>query len=154
MLLDFCYDGEYMKPTHTPVLQIAAKAAIISPSGKILILREAATGNNNTKVGQWGLVGGRIELGEAFMDGLKREVIEETGLQIKVDRPLYVGEWRPIIHGVSHQIVAIFILCKSTAEDVRLSNEHDEYKWIEPTKRTDFVMMEPDCFVVDEVASL
>lgn len=138
-----------MKTTDKPILQIAAKAAIVGPSGKILILREAATGKNNTKVGLWGLVGGRVKPGESFIDGLKREVKEETGLEVQVGSPLYVGEWNPVIRGVQHQIIAVFMFCKSLSENVQLSSEHDKFMWVEPTKRKDFDIVEPDCFVVD-----
>ncbi|MEK7153243.1 MAG: hypothetical protein AAB834_04805, partial [Patescibacteria group bacterium] len=61
------------------------------------------------------------------------------------------GEWRPVIRGVPHQIIAIFMLCEATAREVVLSVEHDDYQWIEPAKRHTYPMMEPDCFVVDAV---
>lgn len=111
--------------SNTPtVFNVAAKAAIISPKGKVLILREAATDKNNTKVGIWGLVGGRLEPGETFTDCLQREVAEETGLRIQIGDPIYVGEWHPVIRNVQHQIIGIFILCRSDTERIRLSVEH------------------------------
>ncbi|MEK7153242.1 MAG: NUDIX hydrolase, partial [Patescibacteria group bacterium] len=72
------------------MLQVAAKAAVIDDKGRVLIVREAATGKNNTKVGLWGLVGGRLDPGESFLDGLQREVAEETGLRVRPLNPLYV----------------------------------------------------------------
>lgn len=143
-----------MQTNSLPVLQVAAKAAIINESGKVLILREAVTGKNNTKVGQWGLVGGRLNPGETFGDGLKREVSEETGLTVEVFDPIYLGEWHPVIRNVPHQIIAVFILCRSTTENVQLSVEHDAYEWIDPARRKAFNMMEPDCFVVDKLVGL
>jgi 8-oxo-dGTP diphosphatase len=142
-----------MKPSAKPLLQVAAKAAIVDSLGRVLIVREASTGKNNTKVGKWGLVGGRIEPSESFLDGLRREVDEETGLRVKVLKPLYVGEWRPTIHDVPHQIIAIFMYCLASTSEVKLSVEHDEYAWIEPAKRHVYPMMEPDCYVVDALAS-
>ncbi len=138
----------------SPVVQVAAKAAIISPTGKVLILREASTDLNNTKIGYWGLVGGRLKPGETFADGLAREVREESGLTVEVGHPVYVGEWHPVIGEIPHQIIAIFMLCKSASEHVSLSLEHDKYEWIDPSRRKDFAMMEPDCFVVDRLVDL
>jgi 8-oxo-dGTP diphosphatase len=140
-----------MTKTAQPILQVAAKAAIVDDRGRVLIVREAASDKNNTKVGLWGLVGGRLNPGEAFLDGLKREVNEETGLRVDPIKPLQVGEWRPVINGVEHQIVAIFMLCKCPTTKVKLSNEHSEFAWVEPNKRHGYQMMEPDCFVVDAV---
>ena len=140
-------------PEQKPILQVAAKAAIVNSKGQVLIVREAANDKNNTKVGQWGLVGGRLNPGESFTDGLNREVKEETGLEVSPLNPLYVGEWYPIIKNVPHQIIAIFILCKTKNQEVKLSQEHDRYKWIDPAKRSDYPMMEPDCFVVDKLVN-
>lgn len=137
-----------------PILQVAAKAAIMNSSGKVLIMREAPTGKNNVKVGQWGLIGGRIEPHETFMQGLKREVREETSLDVDIMRPLYVGEWHPVIHGQQYKIIAVFMLCKAQSDQVRSSPEHDLYEWINPKDRTKYAMMEPDCFVVDEIVNL
>lgn len=142
-----------MEQQNSTILQVAAKAAILSPDGKVLILREAATGKNNTKVGYWGLIGGRLEPGETFEAALTREILEETGLTVRVGKPLYVGEWHPVIRDVPHQIIAIFMECYSDTVDVRLSSEHDEFAWIKPADRSSYDMMEPDCFVVDALVS-
>lgn len=137
--------------SQAPLLQVAAKAAIVDNKGRVLILREAESGTNNTKVGLYGLVGGRLEPGESFAEGLKREVFEETGMAVSPKSPLYVGEWRPVIHGIEHQIIAIFMLCEPEGSEVRLSVEHDKYAWVDPEDRKKFPMMEPDCFVVDKL---
>ena len=49
---------------------------------------------------RWGLPGGAIEFGESILEALHREVMEETGLTIEVDR--LVGVYS---HPDHHQIV-------------------------------------------------
>lgn len=133
------------------VLEVAAKAAIVNGDGLVLVGREAPTDINNTKVGKYGLIGGRLQHGESFFDGLKREVLEETGLKIIPVKPLYVGEWHPLIKGQKHQIIAVFMLCRPTSLKLRISREHDDLIWIKPEDRQTYRMMEPDCFVIDEL---
>lgn len=133
----------------TIVQQVAAKALIVNKLGQVLIVREATTGKNNTKVGLFGIVGGRLDPGESFEKGLKREVAEETGLSVTIGKPIYLGEWRPIIHGIHHQIIAVFVRCEVADTAITLSSEHDEYAWINPLERTKYPMMEPDCYAVD-----
>jgi 8-oxo-dGTP pyrophosphatase MutT (NUDIX family) len=82
--------------------------------------------------------------GEAWQDGLRREVTEETGLEIEILRPLYVGEWRPTIKGIPHQIVAIFMVCKTYNVKPTLSDEHDAYKWVDAKSWQALNMMDPD----------
>jgi mutator protein MutT len=131
------------------VLRVAAKALIVNDEGKVLILREAATYKEGTNTGRYHLPGGRIEAGEAFFDALAREVREETGLSIEPVRPLYVGEWRPVINGVPNQIIALFMLCKTATNEIVVSDEHDQAAWINPADFAQYDLMTPDNKVID-----
>lgn len=128
--------------------RVAAKALLVNDEGKVLILREANTYAEGTNIGRYGLPGGRIDPGEKFFDGLRREVSEECGLTCEPIKPLLVGEWFPIIKGVPNHITAIFFACKATSTDVRLSEEHDEFRWIDPKTYTDYDIMKPDDAVI------
>ncbi len=96
--------------------------------------------------------GGRIEPGEKFEEALRREVKEETGLEIEIGEPIYVGEWRPVIRGAPNQIIGVFFICKPTTDKITLSTEHDEFKWVEPGKHGAYDMMDPEDKVIDEYA--
>ena len=110
--------------------RIACKA-VIGKDGKVLVLREASTNTEGTNLGRWHCPGGRINPGEPYLEGLRREVMEETGLEITVQGPLYVGEWFPVIKDQQNQIVAIYFICTlAGGDEVRLSSEHDAYRWI------------------------
>jgi 8-oxo-dGTP diphosphatase len=111
--------------------RVALKAVIVNGEGKMLVLREANTYADGTNLGKYDVPGGRLEPGEAWHDGLLREVREETGLAVELVKPLIVGEWRPVINGVTNQIVGIFMLCKLTGSDaITLDHEHDSYVWM------------------------
>lgn len=131
------------------VLRVAAKAVIIRADGKVLIVREGTTYADGSQIGLYGLPGGRLDVGESFEAGLAREAKEETGLKIKPLYPLYVGEWRPTIKDVPHQIVAVFMACKALTTKVTLSDEHDGFEWIDPKNRGAYKFMDPDDKVLD-----
>lgn len=130
------------------VQRIATKALIVNDDGKILLLREANTYEEGTGVYRWHLPGGRLNIGEHFEDGLRREVMEETGLTISIGKPIFVGEWRPVIKGTPNQIVAIFFACKRKSGDVVLSEEHDTYAWLSPEDYKQYDIMDPDDKVI------
>lgn len=133
------------------VLDVAAKAAIVNSEGKVLILREAATNPDASHVGKYHLPGGRIDKGETFIDGLHREVDEETSLKVEPLHPIHVDEWRPVIRGTVHQIVAVFVLCKPLTSDIRLSKEHDRFVWIDPAKADAYELLVEDARAVEAV---
>lgn len=125
------------------VLKVAAKAIVVNKNGEVLILREASTYKDGTNVGHYNCPGGRLNTGESYDEALNREVKEETGLSIEPLYPIYVGEWHPIINGVHHQIIAIFTVCRTKDGEVKLSKEHDDFKWIKPKDRHKYDIMQP-----------
>lgn len=60
----------------------SAHAVVTDPGGRVLLVRR---GSEPFK-GWWGLPGGALELGEPLLEGLKREVREETGLEVEPER--------------------------------------------------------------------
>jgi 8-oxo-dGTP diphosphatase len=133
------------------VLQVAIKAVIVK-DGKVLILREAAKHNTNTHIGRYQMPGGRVEPGEVFSKALDREIFEETKLRVKQLDPILVGEWRPVIKGVPHQIVGMFIVCEAKTFKIELSEEHDAFEWINPKDYERYNILPPDCQAVARYA--
>lgn len=133
----------------SPVLHVAGKVVLVNGKGQVLVLRESPRHVTNTKAGRYQLPGGRLEPGEAFFDGLKREVLEETGLSVTPGQPLLVGEWRPVVQGVPRQIIGMFLTATANSQEIRLSEEHDDYQWIDPRKRAEYDIVAPDCDAID-----
>ena len=126
------------------VLRVAAKGVILNEKDQVLIVREANTYEEGTNIGKWGIPGGRIELGEAFYDGLAREMREEVGLEVEPLQPIFIGEWRPVIKDVPHQIVALFVACRAVSKGVILSDEHDAFAWVDQETMHEYPFMAPD----------
>lgn len=128
----------------TPIVQRIAMKAVIVREGKALLIREKKY-VDGTNTGRYGFPGGRIEAGEPWKDGLLREIHEEVGLQdIRVIRPLFLGEWFPTIRDIPHQIVAMFHLCEAPIGDVVLGDEHDTYEWVDAESAKMLNLMTPD----------
>lgn len=135
------------------ILKVAAKAVVVNEKGEVLLLREASTNKEGVNLGCYCNPGGRLNPGESYEDGLRREVMEETGLAIESLYPIYVGEWHPVINGVPHQIIAIFTVCKAATSAVKLSEEHDDFKWINSKDRDKYDIMAPEGDVLDRYTS-
>jgi 8-oxo-dGTP diphosphatase len=114
-----------------PCLFVATKA-FIEHDGKVLLIRETSHYADGTNTGRYDVPGGRVEPGQRFDVSLRREILEETGLDVDIGVPFHVGEWRPRVRGEDWQIVGIFFRCRARGTAVRLSADHDAYVWATP----------------------
>jgi len=96
-----------------------------NPEFKVLILKRT-----QERGGFWQPLSGGIEEGETVYDTIKREVFEETRIQdiIKIIDLNYNFTFKaPISRKWMRDIC--FAVEIERSYDIRLSNEHDEYKW-------------------------
>ncbi|MCG2829031.1 NUDIX domain-containing protein [Methanothermobacter sp. K4] len=104
---------------------LAVRAFIEDDNGRVLIIKRSE--NSKTNPSTWELPGGKIGTGESIEEALKREVREETGLEITPSEVMGVVEQKfPIINAVH-----IIIRCRASG-NVKLSHEHEGFAWVEP----------------------
>ena len=111
-------------PPQRPQLAVSA---VIFREGKLLLLKRAKSPGH----GLWSLPGGRVEFGESLHTALAREVDEEAGLQIDI---VALAGWREVLPGAGgggHYLIMSFA-ARWVANEPRLNEEHDDFKWIEP----------------------
>jgi 8-oxo-dGTP diphosphatase len=111
----------------------AAKAFIIH-NGQLLIMKRRP--NDPQKPGAWDIPGGRLELGEDPFEGLKREAREEIGCEIEIEMPISVHHF---VRDDGQKITLTIYLSKFLSGDIKLSEEHTEYKWIDLNEAPNFM---------------
>jgi len=106
-------------------LQVGVKILLKNKDRKYLVVRRSA--EKYPEVGaKWDIVGGRINLGLSLIENLKREVKEETGLEIIYEPKLITAQ--DILKGDKH-IVRLTYTGFASGE-VKLDEEATEYKWL------------------------
>jgi 8-oxo-dGTP pyrophosphatase MutT (NUDIX family) len=75
--------------------------------------------------------GGHIDFGENVIEGLKREIMEETGMKVKIGDPFAVFDYTNPVKG-SHSIEAVyFARFLDPLENITLHPEdHSEFVWM------------------------
>jgi len=104
--------------------RISVKAMIIN-KGKLLVLKRDP--KDVQKPGIWEPPGGRIELGEDPFIGLKRECFEEINIHIEIQQVLNV---RHFTRTDGQKITMLLFYCTTKENDIKLSSEHTDYKWL------------------------
>lgn len=105
-------------------LMVGVKAALKNKEGKFLLLRRSER-KYAPLGGQWDLPGGRIDRGSALLENLKREIMEETGLDLQSEPTLIAAQ--DIIDDSRHVVRLTY---KGTIDgDVVLNEEHTAYRW-------------------------
>src|SRR5665811_1048060 len=100
-----------------------SKAVIINEHGKALLLLRGPTAPSRPST--WDLPGGIVEDGETTLETVRREVLEETGLNINPD------SYSPIDKHEDYNYCWTVYEVRITNEQVDISWEHDEYKWVD-----------------------
>jgi len=102
-------------------------ALVFNAEGKLLLVKSHKWRD------LYGLPGGHIELQETMKDAIRREVKEETSLDVDQVEFLCFQEvvFDEAFWTKSHFIFFDFV-CKSNSTDVTLNSEAEEHLWIAP----------------------
>lgn len=117
------HTSEKILPSHI----VAAAGVVLNEKGDVLLV--------NTYQDSWVLPGGEVEIGENLVDAVKREIFEESGIEVEVgelfcissntaEYPGYNG-----VKTVPTKVIFDFI-CRETSGLLRGSNENSESAWV------------------------
>ncbi|MCG1007639.1 NUDIX domain-containing protein [Halorubrum lacusprofundi] len=116
---------------------VSVRGVILNSRGKVLTLQR-------TSDHEWELPGGRLGRGEPTLEGLQREIHEETALSAEVDRIVAANSW---VNGEEQGRFAVHYRCYTSERIVELSEEHTDSAWVLP-KETAHILREPQTAAV------
>ena len=107
-------------------LQVGVKVLLRNKDGRYLLIHRAAKAYPGV-IELWDIVGGRIEAGVPLFENLKREVFEETGLEL-LDEPKLLAA-QDILRMPGKHVVRLTYV-GTIDGDVKIDNEEqDDYGW-------------------------
>ena len=104
-------------------IRMVVKAVLLDAAGRCLVLRRSPA--NRGFVGFWEWPGGKLEPGEDFTDGLRRE-LRETGLEAEFTGLAGASEFEM----PAARMILVCLCARPTGGALRLSAEHDAFDWV------------------------
>jgi 8-oxo-dGTP diphosphatase len=101
----------------TPKHSVSVAGIVVRDDDRVLVIRR----DDND---HWEAPGGVLEQDESFEDGVRREVLEETGLEVSVER--LTGVYKNLNRG----IVALVFRCHPAGGDAQPTAEAREIRWM------------------------
>ncbi len=116
-------NAQHVMPTHI----VAAAGIVLNEADEILMVRDNRSG--------WVYPGGQVEVGENIIDALKREIQEETGIEVEVGEVFCISSNTckyPGYNGVREvpTKVAFDFICRYKSGTPRGSDENSESAFI------------------------
>lgn len=96
---------------------VSVAGVIVDDQGRVLVIRRRDNG-------KWEPPGGVLEMDEGIIDGLRREIREETGLEVNVER--LTGVYK----NMERAIVALVFRCSVSGGGLTANEEVEAFRWL------------------------
>lgn len=120
-------DARFRRELGTPTAKVGTTAVVPDADGRVLLQRREDDG-------RWGLPGGWLDPGETPEQGILREVLEETGIVVEVERLVVVMPKLARLPSGPHSMVGLTYLCRATGGELRPDHESLEVAWRAPAE--------------------
>lgn len=111
-----------------PAHPVVGVGAVVVRNGRALIVRRA----HEPRKGEWSLPGGMLDLGESLADAARREIKEETGLEVE---PGPIIETFDRVHRdaagrIRYHFVIVDFVCWSDSGDAVAGSDAEAVAWV------------------------
>jgi len=134
-----------MKFPRSPVAGVGA--VITNSAGQVVLIRRGKA----PRQGQWSIPGGRIEWGETIKEALRREIMEETGLTVRVERLIDVVDF--VAHDSSGAVSGHYVLIDFKAAQIsgelRAGSDAAEACWASPDMLDQYALWDETRRIID-----
>ena len=82
--------------------------------------------------GQWSIPGGTLELGESIQEGVRRELLEETGIEVRVGELIEVFDriFRDAAGKIQYHFVIVDYLCEKVSGEAHAASDVTDAAWV------------------------
>ncbi len=118
------------------LMALTVKAVLLNDKEEVLILKRSSQEKTNQK--KWDLPGGYLEKGETLKEALLNEIKEETGVIAEIGPIIRISEFPQDHPAFKEEKRGVRFLAFCKGREVKLSQEHEDFKWLSLEKAIDF----------------
>ncbi|MDQ3659781.1 MAG: NUDIX hydrolase [Actinomycetota bacterium] len=115
---------------------VAVAAIVFDEQRRVLVMRRRDHGN-------WEPPGGVLKVGESPLEGVRREVFEETGVDIRV------GPLTGVYTNVEEGVVTLAFRGEARSQNTTQSEEAASVRWVPPRETADLLSEEYGDWIED-----
>jgi 8-oxo-dGTP diphosphatase len=105
----------------TDLPQVAVRAVVVRDNSLLMVKRAQEPAR-----GLWSIPGGRLQRGEYLTDAVRREVKEETGLDVEVGDLLGLFE----VVGDPHYVILDYVASTEDGSEPSAGDDVSEVRWV------------------------
>ena len=110
-----------------PDRPVVGVGGVIVQDGRAVIVKRA----HEPRKGEWSLPGGLVELGETLVEATKREIKEETGLDVHVGDVVEVFDRVHRLDGkIRYHFVIVDYFCRPIGGNLRAGDDAADIAWV------------------------
>jgi 8-oxo-dGTP diphosphatase len=110
-----------------PDRPVVGVGGVVVENGRALIVKRA----HEPRKGEWSLPGGLVELGETLIEAARREIKEETGLDVEVGEVIEVFDRVHRLDGrIQYHFVIVDYLCRPIGGTLQAGDDAEGVAWV------------------------
>jgi 8-oxo-dGTP diphosphatase len=110
-----------------PQRPVVGVGGVVIADGRALLIKRG----HPPLQGQWSIPGGTLEVGETLLEGVERELAEETGIHVRVAGLIEVFErvFRDDAGKAKYHFVILDYLCEAVEGEARAGSDVTDVAW-------------------------
>jgi len=123
-----------------PERPLVGVGGVVIAKGRALLVRRGGP----PLEGQWSIPGGMLEVGETLLEGVRRELQEETGIEVRVGALIEVFERINADGGgrTRYHFVVLDYLCEAVRGEARAGSDVTDVAWAAPEELEKYSLSE------------
>jgi 8-oxo-dGTP diphosphatase len=111
-----------------PGAPVVGVGGVVIRDGRALLIKRGSAPLKD----QWSIPGGTLELGESIQEGVRRELLEETGIEVRVGELIEVFDriFRDDAGKIQYHFVIVDYLCEAISGEARAASDVTDVAWV------------------------